>query len=240
METDIFRCVKQNVTTRDAAERYGIRVSGNGMARCPFHPDRTPSMKVDTRYHCFGCGADGDVISFVSRLFDLEPIDSARKIAEDFGIAIPERESLTRAQRREATRRQKKAAEIRDRDKQYREIEQHFLRSLIDYHDHLREWMETLFPRAPDEEPDPRFVEAAQNITHIEYVLDCFFDAGMQERIEIMNDMWKKVETFERKYSGPSPGESEAVSGAGQEKRGDRGGGEDNEERERAGRASET
>lgn len=90
--------------------------------------------------------------------------------------------------------------------------------------------METLFPRTPDEKTDLRFVEAAQNITHIEYILYCFFDAGMQERIEIMNDMWKKVETFERKYSGPSPGESKAVSGADQEKRGDRGGGAESEE----------
>ena len=240
METDIFRCVKQNVTARNAAERYGIRVSGNGMARCPFHPDRTPSMKIDARYHCFGCGADGDVISFVSRLFNLKPIDSARKIAEDFGITIPERGSLTREQRREAAKRQKEIAEIRDRDRKYREIEQHFFQSLADYHDRLRDWMETLFPRAPDEEPDPRFVEAVQNITHIEYVLDCFFDAGMQERIEIMNDMWKKVETFERKYSKHSPGEPEAVSGAYQEKRGDRGEGAEAEERKKSGNASES
>ena len=111
METDIFRCVKQNVTARNAAERYGIRVSGNGMARCPFHPDRTPSMKIDARYHCFGCGADGDVISFVSRLFNLKPIDSARKIAEDFGITIPERGSLSRDAKQQNGRRKSQRSE---------------------------------------------------------------------------------------------------------------------------------
>ena len=58
----IFEAVKQTVTTRQAAERYGIRVERNGMYRCPFHEDKTPSMKLDRRYYCFGCGASGDVI----------------------------------------------------------------------------------------------------------------------------------------------------------------------------------
>lgn len=61
---NVFEAVKENVTTRQAAELYGIRVRRNGMVCCPFHADRTPSMKVDRRFHCFGCGADGDVIDF--------------------------------------------------------------------------------------------------------------------------------------------------------------------------------
>ena len=59
---NIFEAVKQSVTTRQAAESYGIRVNKNGMAVCPFHRDKNPSMKVDRRFHCFGCQADGDVI----------------------------------------------------------------------------------------------------------------------------------------------------------------------------------
>lgn len=41
------------------------------MACCPFHDDKHPSMKVDRRFHCFGCQADGDVIDFTARLFGL-------------------------------------------------------------------------------------------------------------------------------------------------------------------------
>ena len=59
----IFEAVKQTVTTRQAAERYGIRVERNGMCRCPFHDDSTPSMKLDRRYYCFGCGANGNAIA---------------------------------------------------------------------------------------------------------------------------------------------------------------------------------
>ena len=59
---NVFEAVKQSVTTRQAASFYGIRVGRNGMVCCPFHNDRTPSMKVDSRFYCFGCGASGDVI----------------------------------------------------------------------------------------------------------------------------------------------------------------------------------
>ena len=64
---NIFEAVKQSVTTRQAAESYGIRVNKNGMAVCPFHRDKNPSMKVDRRFHCFGCQAGGDVIDFTAQ-----------------------------------------------------------------------------------------------------------------------------------------------------------------------------
>ena len=84
---NVFEAVKQNVTTRQAAELYGIPVSRNGMAVCPFHNDKNPSMKLDRRFHCFGCQADGDAVDFVSRLFQLPSKEAAMKLADDFGIA---------------------------------------------------------------------------------------------------------------------------------------------------------
>ena len=42
----LFQTVKDNVTTRQAAERYGVKVNHSGMCRCPFHNDRNPSMKL--------------------------------------------------------------------------------------------------------------------------------------------------------------------------------------------------
>ena len=83
---NLFEAVKDAVPTRTAAEHYGIEVKRNGMACCPFHDDRTPSMKVDKRFHCFGCQEDGDVIDFVGKLFDLSPKRAAEKLAEDFGV----------------------------------------------------------------------------------------------------------------------------------------------------------
>ncbi|MFR2149713.1 MAG: CHC2 zinc finger domain-containing protein [Christensenellales bacterium] len=86
-DTRIFDTLKARITVPQAAAHYGVRIGQNGMCRCPFHPDKTPSMKInDTCYYCFGCHATGDVIDFTAQLFDLSPFDAARKLATDFGI----------------------------------------------------------------------------------------------------------------------------------------------------------
>ena len=84
---NVFEVVKQSVTTRQAAEHYGIHAGRNGMACCPFHHDKTPSMKLDRRYHCFGCGADGDVIDFAAALYGLGKKEAAVQLAQDFGLS---------------------------------------------------------------------------------------------------------------------------------------------------------
>lgn len=55
---------------------------------CPFHGDKHPSMKADSRFHCFACQADGDVIDFVGRLFQLSPYKAVEKLKNDFGMAL--------------------------------------------------------------------------------------------------------------------------------------------------------
>ena len=57
----IYEKAKSLVTAREAAKHYGLTVNRYGMALCPFHDDHNPSMKLDDRFHCFGCGEDGDV-----------------------------------------------------------------------------------------------------------------------------------------------------------------------------------
>ena len=87
MAENVFEAVKQSVSTRDAAAFYGIEVKRNGMACCPFHDDKNPSMKLNEEYfYCFGCGATGDVIDFTAKLFDLSPKEAAEKLAQDFGL----------------------------------------------------------------------------------------------------------------------------------------------------------
>lgn len=84
----IYETIKAAVPVRQAAEHYGLRVNRNGMACCPFHNDRHPSLKLNEDYfYCFGCGAKGDVIDFVAKLFDLSNFEAAQRLAEDFGIS---------------------------------------------------------------------------------------------------------------------------------------------------------
>ena len=84
----VFNEIKEKVTALDVITHYGIKVGSKGMCCCPFHNDKNPSMKVDTRYHCFGCGADGDAIDFVSTYYGLSAIESAKKLNEDFFLGI--------------------------------------------------------------------------------------------------------------------------------------------------------
>ena len=83
-----FKAIKGLVTAREAAERYGLTVNSHGMAVCPFHDDHNPSMKLDERFHCFGCGEDGDVIDFTAKYFNLSLRDAAEKLLADFGNEV--------------------------------------------------------------------------------------------------------------------------------------------------------
>ena len=181
MGESVFEVVKQSVTVREAAELYGIAVGRSGMACCPFHDDRHPSMKVDARFHCFGCGADGDVIDFTARLYDLSPKEAAEKLAQDFGLSYD-----NKAPPRRSYVRQKSEAQVR------KEKREHGWRVLTDYYHLLRKWEADYSPRMPDEDPHPRFLEAIQKKDYMGYLLDTFLDSSTEEQ-----DQWIAEHTAE-------------------------------------------
>lgn len=59
--------IKANHSMREIVEQYGFRVNRAGFIHCPFHKgDRGASLKVyKDSFHCFGCGANGDIFSFI-------------------------------------------------------------------------------------------------------------------------------------------------------------------------------
>ena len=80
---NLFEIVKYGVSCREAAERYGVEVNHYGMALCPFHNDRHPSLYVaDDHYHCFACGEHGDVIDFVYKDARINNLASVQKNRE--------------------------------------------------------------------------------------------------------------------------------------------------------------
>ena len=95
---NIFSEVKEQLTTRQVAESYGLRIRKNGVACCPFHDDRHPSMKVDKNYHCFACGVGGDVIDYTARMYGLSQYNAAKKLVEDFGLHV-QTEAMSREER---------------------------------------------------------------------------------------------------------------------------------------------
>ena len=161
---NVFEAVKQSVTTRQAAEHYGIHVGRNGMACCPFHNDKTPSMKLDRRYHCFGCGADGDVIDFAAALYGLRKKEAAVQLAQDFGLSYEDWKPPGKEKKPKP--RQKSPEE------QFQEAKNRCFRILADYLHLLMAWRKDYAPHSPEEAFHPRFVEALQKQAQVEYLLD--------------------------------------------------------------------
>lgn len=190
---NVFEAVKQSVTTRQAAEHYGIRVGRNGMACCPFHNDRTPSMKVDSRYYCFGCGATGDVIDFVASLHNLGKKDVAIRLLEDFGIVYDE------CSHRKANFPIKKTVPKLTFEQKYEQTKTKCIRVLLDYRHLLRSWKDIYAPKPDDETWHPRFCEALQNISSIEYLLDILLFGETEEQAAVIAEQGKKVMELEQR-----------------------------------------
>ena len=185
----IFEQVKGQISARSAAEFYGIKVGRNGMACCPFHDDRTPSLKLDQNFICFGCQEKGDVIHFVEKLFGIRPIDAAKKLITDMGLSI-ETVSEKRKARTHAPPVQREVTSI---SKQLETLEKFYYMALSKYRGRLKEQKDRYAPEDPDEEWDPRFVEALACLGHVEYLLDLLLFGEMDEKLEMMTDMKERV-----------------------------------------------
>ena len=177
----IFETVKETISVRQAAECYGLKLSRNNMVCCPFHNDRHPSLKLNEDYFfCFGCGAKGDVIDFVARLFDLSNYEAAQKLVTDFRLdpKPPNAAAMVKP----------KHPHIR----QFRKDEMLCFRVLTDYLHLLEEWKVRYAPKTPEDEWDDRFVEACQMLDHIEHLADILTVGSLEERVVVVDELKKE------------------------------------------------
>lgn len=108
--------IKLLVSMSDAAQFYGYEPNFAGFIKCPFHADKTASMKVysgDRGFHCFGCHTGGSVIDFVMKLFNLSFWEACVRLNEDFRLGLtndkpdPKIVAQRRTERQERDRRQR-------------------------------------------------------------------------------------------------------------------------------------
>ena len=174
---NLFETIKAAVPVRQAAEHYGLKVNRNGMACCPFHNDRHPSLKLNEEYFfCFGCGATGDAIEFTAKLFDLGSLQAAQRLAVDFGISTEQGEAV---------------AASRNHIRQFREDEMFCFRVLTDYLHLLEDWKVRYAPKTPDDALDNRFVEACQMLERIEYLTDILTVGDLEERVAVVDELMR-------------------------------------------------
>ena len=191
MAGNVFEAVKQSVTVREAAEMYGIQVNRNGMACCPFHDDRHPSMKLNEEYfYCFGCGATGDVIGLTSRLYNLSPKEAAEKLAQNFGLSYDSQAPPRRQYVRQKSEAQK-----------FREERDRSFRVLADYYHLLRKWETAYAPKTPEEHLHPRYMEAIHKKDYVGYLLDCFLEDNPEEQKLWIAEHQSKIAALERRVT---------------------------------------
>ena len=191
MAENVFEVVKQSVPLKEAAQMYGIEVNRSGMACCPFHDDKNPSMKLNEEYfYCFGCGATGDVIDLTARLYNQSPKEAAEKLAQDFGLIYDSQAPPRRNYVRQKTEAQK-----------FKESRDHAFRVLADYFHLLRKWETGYTPKTPEEPMHPRFLEAVQQKDYIGYLLDSFLEDSPEEQKLWIAEHQSTIANLERRVN---------------------------------------
>lgn len=183
----IYENIKAAISVKQAAEHYGLKVNRSGMTCCPFHNDRHPSLKLNEDYFfCFGCGAKGDVIDLVAKLFNLSSYEAAKKLAADFGID-PDKPPAAAALRKPKY----------PLAKAFRKETLHCQRVLCDYLHLLERWKVQCAPKTPEDTIDDRFVEACQMLDYIEDLADILTFAELEVRVKTV-DMLQKDGMIDR------------------------------------------
>ncbi len=140
---------------------YGVEVDRKGFARCPFHSEKTASFRVypDGTFHCFGCHAHGDVISFVMKMEDIGFSDACARLDRD--ITYAEQRKIERAGRE-----RKNSQTARER------AEAEYF-SAFDNRKDNEDKISLFKPIGPDADPGATFLYFLGRRSELEYRLDC-------------------------------------------------------------------
>lgn len=142
--------VKSHRSMQDVAEQYGIRIQRNGFCRCPFHSgDNTPSMKIYQRdYHCFACGSNGDIFSFVQQMegcdFKTAFVLLGGEYKVDDSFSAKRQRQLAKKRQEEARERTKR---LKERLSHYQK-ERNLLIDIMSQNEPFTEGMEPVYPEA--------------------------------------------------------------------------------------------
>ena len=204
---NLFETVRTNVKAIDVVLMAGVQPNRSKMICCPFHNDKHPSMKVDRRYFCFGCGAKGDAVDFVANCYGLSLKEAAEKIISDFGLTY---HNIGYA---EGVR--KPIAAKRSEYQIWAEKKQELFAHLSRLHEQLREMKMRYAPKdREDSEWSPLFVMAAKELTYVEYLYDyCMFEATEEKLKRKIDEITKEMEKIEKRMYDTESGISGSDAG---------------------------
>ena len=161
-------------------------------------------MKLDRRYYCFGCGTTGDVIDFVSRLRGIGSKEAAILLAQYFAIPYED-----------GTGKMSKPRQQNTDEQNYQHMERYCFRVLLDYYRLLCRWKEDYAPRTPEDDYHPRFVEALQKLSLVEYLLDELLCGDIQARASVVIEYGEEVRNIEQRMAELAAADEAADQNAG-------------------------
>ena len=128
-------------------------------------------MKVDSRFHCFGCGADGDVIDFTAKLFQLSLRQAAEKLTSDFGLSATGDFPPICCRPVERPPSQK----------------EQLYKILCSYRYLLANWRMTYAPQNPEEQLHSCFIASLHYAERVQYLLDILLQGSSHEKQQLLN-----------------------------------------------------
>lgn len=184
-----FERIKEMVSVPEAARYYGVDTKRGNMCRCLFHEENTPSMKLyEKNYHCFGCGAHGDVIALTAQIFGTSMLNAAKRLNADFNLGLDMDKPLDNRQIQLIQRRKQE-------EQDYKEWENNAWLVLSDYFKLLCRWRDEYAPEDENSELNTYFVESLKNRDYVEYLCERFISGDKEEKLS----MKAEVERFEER-----------------------------------------
>ena len=178
----IFEQVKLELNMLDVAKFYGACVS-HGMCLCPFHNEKTPSMKIyENNFHCFGCGEHGDMIDFTAKIFGISSVDAVKRLNYDFGLHIEMDKPLSAEQVTEYQQRQAERLA-------YDQWEKSAWTAITEYSKLLCEWRQKYAPKTMNEKHHPLFVESLMNTDRTDFLFEEFLNADKSGRLKLKQEV---------------------------------------------------
>lgn len=168
--TDLAGQIKERLTMDEVARHYGFSPNRSGFMRCPFHHEKTASVKIysdEGGWHCFGCGKGGSVIDFVMRLYDINFRQACLRLNMDFGLGLEDQKPDPAARSAELERRRQEQRRRQELEAEYWELAA----------EHRYFWQISIHfrPESKDRETGfihPLYAEAVNKLPWLEWRLD--------------------------------------------------------------------